>query len=67
MKQENRGGARAGSGRKAVAPSKKRVQMVVTIDRETRDFIKSFSKERHIRPGRLIDDLVTSHRDNLEE
>lgn len=66
MKKENRGGARAGAGRKPADPSRKRVQMVITVKPETRDFIKDFCRERRIRPGRLIDDLVETHRMDLE-
>ena len=36
-KIETRGGSRPGSGRKPVDPEDKRVQMVITIDRDTRD------------------------------
>lgn len=59
MKQENTwGGARPGSGRKPADPEDKRVQMVITIDRETRDRIKAICKARKIRSGRLIDEMV---------
>ena len=66
MTEKTWGGARPGSGRKPADPKDKRVQMVITIDRETRDFIKKFSRERKIRPGRLIDDLVQQHMGILE-
>lgn len=49
------GGARPGSGRKPADPKDKRVQMVITIDRDTRDALKAMAKEQHVRPGRLID------------
>lgn len=52
----NWGGARPGSGRKPV--DDKRVQMVITIDRETRDTLKARAKEQHVRVGRLIDEWV---------
>jgi hypothetical protein len=55
---ETRGGARPGSGRKPLPKDEKRVQMVITIDRETRDKLKAMAKEMHIRVGRLIDSLV---------
>lgn len=67
MTEKTWGGARPGSGRKPADPKDKRVQMVITIDRETRDFIKNFSRERRIRPGRLIDDLVQQHRGDLDD
>jgi hypothetical protein len=67
MTDKTWGGARPGSGRKPADPKDKRVQMVITIDRETRDFIKRFSRERGIRPGRLIDDLVQQHMGDLED
>ena len=66
MTEKTWGGARPGSGRKPADPKDKRVQMVITIDQETRDFIKRFSRERKIRPGRLIDDLVQQHMGILE-
>ena len=67
MTEKTWGGARPGSGRKPADPKDKRVQMVITIDRETRDFIKKFSKERRIRPGRLIDDLVQQFMGDLDD
>lgn len=56
MTDKTWGGARPGAGRKAV--SKKRVQMVITIDRETRDALRWAYTYRHIRPGKMIDHLV---------
>ena len=67
MTDKTWGGARPGSGRKPADPKDKRVQMVITIDRETRDFIKKFSRERRIRPGRLIDDLVQQFIGDLDD
>lgn len=55
---ETRGGARPGSGRKPLPKDEKRVQMVITIDRETRDKLKARAKEQHVRVGRLIDEWV---------
>ncbi len=52
------GGARPGSGRKPADPKEKRVQMVITIDQETRDKLKARAKEQHVRVGRLIDEWV---------
>ena len=54
----NWGGARSGAGRKPADPKDKRVQMVITIDRETRDKLKAMAKEQHVRPGRLIDEWI---------
>ena len=56
------GGARPGAGRKP-AGDDKRVQMVITIDRETRDKLKAMAKEMHLRVGRLIDSLVDNSPD----
>lgn len=58
IKIETRGGSRLGSGRKPVAPQEKRVQIVITIDRDTRDKLKAISRSRKIRIGRLIDEMV---------
>lgn len=54
------GGARPGSGRKPVAPDDRRVQMMVTIERETKTKLQEISKARKIRIGRLIDEMVKS-------
>ena len=58
MTEKTWGGARSGAGRKAVDPEDKRVQMVITIDQDTRDKLKAISKARKIRIGRLIDEIV---------
>ena len=58
LKTENRGGSRPGSGRKPIDPEDKRVQMVITIDRDTMDKLKAISRTRNIRIGRLIDEMV---------
>lgn len=57
-RQYTRGGARPGAGRKAIDPEEKRVQMVVTIDRETREKLQAISKARNMNPGRIIDEMV---------
>ena len=57
MTDKTWGGARPGAGRKP-AGDDKRVQMVITIDRETRDRLKAMAKEQHVRVGRLIDEWV---------
>jgi len=58
MTEKTRGGARPGSGRKPLPKDEKRVQMIITIDRETRDKLKARAKEQHVRVGRLIDEWV---------
>lgn len=58
MTEKTWGGARSGAGRKAVDPEDKRVQIVITIDRDTREKLKAISKARKIRIGRLIDEMV---------
>lgn len=58
MTEKTWGGARSGAGRKAVDPEDKRVQIVITIDRDTRDKLKAISRARKIRTGRLIDEMV---------
>ena len=57
-KIETRGGSRPGSGRKPIDPEDKRIQMVITIDRDTRGKLKAISRARNIRIGRLIDEIV---------
>ena len=52
------GGSRQGSGRKPANQDGKRVQMVITITGETRDALKSISRARKIKIGRLIDEMV---------
>ena len=58
MNKKTWGGARSGAGRKAVDPEDKRVQMVITIDRDTKDKLKAISRARNIIIGRLIDEIV---------
>ena len=58
MTEKTWGGARPGSGRKPANPKDKRVQMVITIDQETRDKLKARAKEQNVRVGRLIDKWV---------
>ena len=58
MKADNRGGYREGAGRKAKDPEEKRVQMVITISRHTRDILHEASKGCGVKPGRIIDNLV---------
>lgn len=58
MTEKTWGGTRSGAGRKPVDPEDKRVQMVISIDRDTRDKLKAISRARNIRIGRLIDEMV---------
>lgn len=58
MTEKTWGGARPGSGRKPADPEDKRVQIVISIDQETRDRLQAISKARKIRIGRLIDEMV---------
>ena len=58
MADKTWGGARPGSGRKPAEQKDKRVQMTVTVDRETRDKLKARAKEQHVRVGRLVDEWV---------
>ena len=53
------GGARPGAGRKSVDPEEKRVQLVVTIERETKDRLQAIAKARHMKIGRIIDEMVS--------
>lgn len=55
---ETRGGARPGSGRKPLPKDEKRVQLVITIDRDTMEKLRAISRARKIRIGRLIDEMV---------
>ena len=58
MKHDNRGGARPGAGRKAKDPEEKRVQMIVTVDRDTMEKLNAISRARQMKPGRIIDEMV---------
>lgn len=52
------GGARPGCGRKPAENENKRVQVIITIDLETRNRLKSICKARGVKMGRLIDEMV---------
>ena len=56
--KDNRGGARPGAGRKPADPETKRVQMVISVSRHTRDILQEVSQGCGIKPGRIIDNLV---------
>ena len=62
MTKNTWGGARPGSGRKPLPKDEKRVQMVITIDRETRDKLKARAKEQHVRVGMVIDNLFSQEK-----
>ena len=63
MSEKTWGGARPGSGRKPAEPKDKRVQLVITVDRKTRDGLKERAKALHVRVGRLIDAWSEKHFD----
>ena len=58
MTENTWGGARPGAGRKSADPEDKRVQMVITIDRDTRDKLNAISRAKGISPGRVVDEMV---------
>ena len=58
MKQEYRGGARQGAGRKAKDPNEKRVELVLSVDKDTKEKLKLISKARGIKPGKIIDEMI---------
>lgn len=58
MTEKTWGGARPGAGRKPADPEDKRVQMVVSIDPDTKDKLKAISKARKKKVGRIIDEMV---------
>ena len=62
MTEKTWGGARPGSGRKPLPKDEKRVQMGITIDRDTRDKLKARAKEQHLRVGRVIDNLFSQEK-----
>ena len=56
--KDNRGGARPGAGRKPQDPDTKRVQMVISVSRHTRDILQEIYRDMGERPGRVIDRLI---------
>lgn len=62
MNEKTWGGARPGSGRKPADPKEKRVQMVITIDQDTKEKLKERAKEKNVRVGRLIDDWISQEK-----
>ena len=58
MATDNRGGHRQGAGRKVKDPEEKRVQMVISVSRHTRDILQEIHRDLGERPGRVIDRLI---------
>ena len=58
MTEKTWGGARPGSGRKAVHPGIKGVQTSISVSQETRERIRYLARENNIRIGRVIDKVV---------
>lgn len=54
------GGYRPGSGRKSAEPGDKRVQMVITIDPETKTKLKDVAKSKGVTVGRLLDQIINT-------
>ena len=50
------GGTRPGAGRKP--KDNKKVQMTVTVTKETRDTLKTMAEEQNSRPGAIIDKML---------
>lgn len=57
MNESGWGGAREGAGRKPCED--KRVQMVITISRETKEKMKALCQEKGVNAGRLVDILIS--------
>lgn len=55
------GGKREGSGRKTVLPEDKRVQMIISINPDTKRKLKSITEAKGIRVGRVIDELIKNY------
>ena len=58
MSKDNRGGARPGAGRKAKDTEEKRVQITISVHRDTITKLNAISKARRMKPGRVIDEMV---------
>lgn len=58
MTEKTWGGARPGAGRKPADPEEKRVQITISVNRETKDKLNAISKARRMKPGRIIDEMV---------
>lgn len=63
MTKETWGGSRPGSGRKPVDPQDKRVQMVISIDKDTKEKLKARAKKEGVKVGRIIDRMVDCESD----
>lgn len=60
MMDKSWGGARPGSGRKPVAPDDRRVQIMISVEQETRKKLQEIAKARKMRIGRIIDEMINS-------
>ena len=56
--KDNRGGARPGAGRKSKEPEEKRMQITISVHRDTRDKLNAISRAKGISPGRVVDEMV---------
>lgn len=61
----NRGGKRVGAGRKPMTEDKKKVQVTIYLKPETRELLKSLSKENEPL-GDLIERLVNEYQHKLD-
>ena len=53
------GGARAGAGRKAVAPEHKRVQLGARVTPQVKEWLEQEANRQGVPIGRIIEGLVT--------
>ena len=60
------GGARQGAGRKAVAPSKKRVTLGARVTPETKRWLENQAMIQGLPIGRVVDILVAELRSGME-
>lgn len=56
-KIENRGGARAGAGRKSASQEEKRVQVSISVSPETMTMIQDM-RRRKVKVGKVVDDMI---------
>lgn len=52
------GGARPGAGRKAIPQEKRRVQIILTVDPETRDLWREYRKRRGAAALREVETFI---------
>ena len=60
IKTENRGGSRPGSGRKPAVQEKKRIQISISVDPETKGMINEMRK-RKVKIGPVVDELIREY------